>query len=402
MKVLLLGVGAVGEGIAKVARGRLWLDKMVLADSRLDRLQAVQKKIGNPRRFPIAAVNASDTKAIAALAAEHKVDLIMNAVTPYLNTRIMDAALSAGVQYIDMAMTPTKPHPTEPFKKVGRPLGEAQFKEHRKWKKKGLLALIGMGMDPGVSGVFARYAEKHLFDRIDEIHVKDGGDLRIDGYAFAPTFSIWTTIEECLNPPVIYTSRKGHFTKEPFSDPEVFDFPDGIGPQKLVNVEHEELVTFPHHIKGVKKVSFKLGLGDQFMDVLKMLHLIGLDSVLPVRVGDIEVSPRDVVAAVTPNPATLADKMMGKACVGLLIKGRYQRKPREVFLYQTMDNDDSRKRYGIQAVALQTAIGPVMAMELLSRGVWKGAGVLPPEAFDPDPFMELMPKYQFPYVIEER
>jgi len=402
MKVHLLGVGAVGEGIAKVARGRLWLEKMVLADSRLERLQAVQKKLGNPRRFPIAEVNASDTKAITQLAIEHDVDLIMNAVTPYLNTRIMDAALRAGVMYMDMAMTPTKPHPTEPFKKVGRPLGEAQFKDHRQWKKKGLLALIGMGMDPGVSGIFARYAEKHLFDRVDEIHVKDGGNLTIEGYAFAPTFSIWTTIEECLNPPVVYTARKGHFTKEPFSDPELFDFPDGIGPQKLVNVEHEELVTFPHHIKGVKKVSFKLGLGDQFMDVLKMLHLIGLDSVLPVRVGAIEVSPRDVVAAVTPNPATLADRMTGKACVGLLIKGRHNRKPRELFIYQTTDNADSRKKYGLQAVALQTAVGPVIAMDLLNSGAWKGAGVLPPEAFNPDPFMALMDTYQFTYAIQDR
>ncbi len=402
MKVLLLGVGAVGEGIAKVARGRLWLEKMVLADSQLHRLRSVQQKLGNPKRFPIAVVNASDTKAIRKLAIEHDVDLIMNAVTPYLNIQIMEAALKAGTIYMDMAMTPTLPHPTDPHHKVGQPLGKAQFEEHRKWKKKGLLALVGMGMDPGVSGVFARYAEKHLFDRVDEIHVKDGGNLTIEGYAFAPTFSIWTTIEECLNPPVVFSSRKGHFTTEPFSDPEAFDFPDGIGPQNLVNVEHEELVTFPKYLKGVKRVSFKLGLGDQFMDVLKTLHLIGLDSIDPVRVGNVEVSPRDVVAAVTPNPAMLADSMTGKACVGLLIKGRHNRKPREVFIYQTTDNADSRKKYGLQAVALQTAVGPVIAMDLLNSGAWKGAGVLPPEAFDPDPFMALMDTYQFTYDIQDR
>jgi saccharopine dehydrogenase-like NADP-dependent oxidoreductase len=402
MKVLLLGTGAVGEAIAKLARGRLWLSQMVLADAHPERLAVVQKRLGNPARFPTEVVNAASRDAIVEVARKYDVDLIMNAVTPYLNERIMAAAHKANIHYIDMALTPTKPHPTEPYKKMGRPLGELQWKQHKKFKKRGLLALVGMGMDPGVSGVFAKYAEKHLFDRVDEIHVKDGGNLAIEGYAFAPTFSIWTTIEECLNPPVLYTARKGHFTKEPFSDPEHFHFPDGIGRQKLVNVEHEELMTLPKHIKGVKAVSFKLGLGDQFMDVLRMLHLIGLDSVLPVRVGDIEVSPRDVVAAVTPNPAHLADKMTGKACVGLLIKGRSGRKPRTVFIYQTADSVETRKRFGLQPVAWQTAVGPVIAMDLLNSGRWSRTGVWAPEAFDPDPFIELMPKYDFPYGIQER
>ena len=165
-----------------------------------------------------------------------------------------------------------------------------------------------MGVEPGLSDVFARYAADHLFSEIDEVGVRDGANLVVDGYDFAPSFSIWTTIEECLNPPVIYEKDRGWFTTEPFSEPEVFDFPEGIGPVECVNVEHEEVLLIPRWVDA-KRVTFKYGLGDEFIDVLKTLHKLGLDSTTKVDVGGVEVSPRDVVAACLPNPATLGDRM---------------------------------------------------------------------------------------------
>jgi saccharopine dehydrogenase-like NADP-dependent oxidoreductase len=166
------------------------------------------------------------------------------------------------------------------------------------WEEKGLLALVGMGVDPGLSDVFAAYAAKHLFDRIDEIGVRDGSDIQVEGYSFTPGFSIWTTIDECLNPPVIYEKDRGWFTTEPFSDPEVFDFPE-VGPVECVNVEHEEVLLVPRRL-GVPRGTFKYGVGEEFINVLKTLELLGLDSKRPVEVKGVKVAPRDVVAALLP------------------------------------------------------------------------------------------------------
>jgi saccharopine dehydrogenase-like NADP-dependent oxidoreductase len=316
------------------------------------------------------------------------------------NEKIFDAAFSAGCMYMDMAMTLSSPHAKNPFKQCGVKLGDYQFERAAKWEKKGLLALVGMGVEPGLSDVFARYAEKHLFDKIDEIGVRDGANLEVRGYAFAPTFSIWTTIEECLNPPVIWEKDKGWFTTETFSEPEVFEFPEGIGPVECVNVEHEEVLLVPRWVN-CQRVTFKYGLGDEFIGVLKTIKLLGLDNKYPIRVKRVEVAPRDVVAACLPDPAHLGDKMSGKTCAGTWVKGTKDGQPRQVYLYQVADNATCMKKYGVQAVVWQTAVNPVIAMELLETGVWQGKGVLGSEAFDPDPFMERMAGYDFPYGVKE-
>ena len=231
-----------------------------------------------------------------------------------------------------------------------------------------------MGVEPGLSDVFARYAQDHLFTEIDECGVRDGANLTVDGYDFAPSFSIWTTIEECLNPPVIWERGRDWYTTPPFSEPETFDFPEGIGPVECVNVEHEEVLLIPRWVKA-RRVTFKYGLGDEFINVLKTLHKLGLDKTAKVRVGGVEVSPRDVVAAVLPDPATLGDRMHGKTCAGTWVTGTGKDgKPREVYLYHVVDNDWSMREYGSQAVVWQTAVNPVVALELLAHGQVVGLG----------------------------
>lgn len=399
MRVLLVGVGGVGEAIAAIAKPREWMKLMVLADYNIKRAEEVQKKLGDAERFPIEAIDASKQESIEALAKKYNVDLIMNAVDPVFNKQIFDAAYNVGANYMDMAMTLSEPHPTDPFNKVGVKLGDYQFDKAKDWEKKGLLALVGFGVEPGMADVFARYAADHLFDEIDEIGVRDGGDLYVEGYKFAPTFSIWTTIEECLNPPVVYEEGKGWFTTAPFSEPEMFDFPEGIGKVEVVNVEHEEVLLVPRGIKNVKRVTFKYGLGDEFTDVLRTLHKLNLDNKEKIKVKGVEVSPRDVVAACLPDPAHLGDKMHGKTCAGTWVKGTKDGKQKEVYLYQVADNQECMSKWNCQAVVAQTAFTPVIAMELLEKGIWKGAGVLGPEAFDPIPFMERMAEYGFPYGI---
>src|SRR6266508_3921569 len=400
MKVLLVGVGGVGEAIAAIAKPRSWFEQIVLADYKLERAREVQKKLGDDQRFPVEFIDASKQENIEALANRYHVDLIMNAVDPVFNKQIFDAAYSVGVTYMDMAMTLSEPHPDDPFHKPGIKLGDYQFEKAKDWEAKGLLAIVGIGVEPGMADVFARYAQDHLFDEIDEIGVRDGANITIDGYEFAPNFSIWTTIEECLNPPVIWERERGWFTTEPFSEHETFEFPEGIGPIDVVNVEHEEVLLVPRWVD-TKRVTFKYGLGDQFIGVLKTLHMLGLDSKEKINVKGVQVAPRDVVAACLPDPAHLGEKMHGKTCAGTWVKGWKDGSPREVYLYQVADNQACMEKWGCQAVVAQTAFSAVIAMDLLKHGQWKGVGVLGPEAFAPKPFMDKMADYGFPYGIRE-
>lgn len=400
MKVLLVGVGGVGEAIAMIASERPWVEKIVLADYNLDRAREVQHRLHDPERFPVEQVDASDQKMIEETARKHGVDLIMNAVDPLFNQQIFDAAYAVGVNYMDMAMTLSEPHPTDPFHQTGIKLGDYQFERSEAWKEKGLLAVVGLGVEPGIADVFARYAQDHLFDEIEEIGVRDGANIVIDGYEFAPNFSIWTTIEECLNPPVIWEKDKGWFTTPPFSEHENFEFPEGIGMIDVVNVEHEEVLLMPRWLKP-KRVTFKYGLGDQFIGVLQTLHTLKLDNKEAIDVKGVRVAPRDVVAACLPNPARLGDKMHGKTCAGTWIKGVKDGAPREVYLYQVADNEACMKRWGCQAVVAQTAFGAVIGWDLIEHGQWKGTCVLGPEAFDAVPFVEKMADYGFPHGIRE-
>ncbi len=400
MKVLLIGVGGVGEAIAVIAQDKPWLQKMVLADYNLKRVKEVRARLKDKKKFPAEPIDARDKRQIVDLARKHAVDLIMNAVDPIFNEAIFDAAYTAGCGYMDMAMTLSRPHPTAPFSETGVKLGDYQFERAAKWAKKGLLAVVGMGVEPGMADVFAKYAEKHLFDEIDEIGIRDGANLEVRGYTFAPNFSVWTVIEECLNPPVVWEADRGWYTTEPFSGQEIFDFPEGIGPVEVVNVEHEEVLLIPRWVK-CKRVTFKYGLGDQFIGVLKTLKMLGLDNKEPINVKGVKVAPRDVVAACLPDPAHLGDKMFGKTCAGTWVKGVKDGRPRQVYLYQVADNEWCMHKFGVQAVVWQTAVSPVITMELLATGQWRGAGVLGPEAFDPDPFMALMPAYDFPWGLKE-
>jgi saccharopine dehydrogenase-like NADP-dependent oxidoreductase len=326
----------------------------------------------------------------------------MNATDPRFVMPLFRAALAAGVHYLDMAMSLSHPDPEQPYAKAGVKLGDEQFALTDRWEQAGKLALAGIGVEPGLSDVFARLAADELFSEIDEIGVRDGANLTVAGYDFAPTFSIWTTIEECLNPPVIWQKDRGWYTTPPFSEPETFHFPAGIGPVECVNVEHEEVLLIPRWVPA-KRVTFKYGLGEEFIDVLQTLHKLGLDRVDPVSVGAAKVSPRDVVAACLPDPATLGAKMSGLTCAGTWVTGTGKDgRPREVYLYHVVDNAWSMAEYGSQAVVWQTAVNPVVALELIDSGTWSGAGVLGPEALPPQPFLDLLTEYGSPWALEER
>ncbi|SFF23894.1 Saccharopine dehydrogenase, NADP-dependent [Actinacidiphila alni] len=409
MRVLLVGAGGVGSAVVRIAARRDFLDHMVVADYDPARAEAAVAAVGDAEgrdaRFSAVRIDAADREAVRQVLVDERCDVLLNATDPRFVMPLFHAAGDAGVTYLDMAMSLSVPHQAQPHEMCGTKLGDEQFAHAEEWERAGRLALVGMGVEPGLSDVFARYAADHLFDTIDEIGVRDGADLTVDGYDFAPSFSIWTTIEECLNPPVVWDAERGWHTTAPFSEPEVFDFPEGIGPVECVNVEHEEVLLIPRWITA-RRVTFKYGLGQDFIDKLRTLHALGLDSTRPVTVpsdrGPALVSPRDVVAAVLPDPAGLGDRMHGKTCAGTWVTGSKGGRPREVYLYHVVDNDWSMREYGTQAVVWQTAVNPVVALELLAAGTWSGAGVLGPEAFDPRPFLGLLTDYGSPWAIREQ
>jgi saccharopine dehydrogenase-like NADP-dependent oxidoreductase len=400
MRILVLGAGGVGSAVVGIAARRDFFDSMLVADYDKARALRAVAQHRSDDRFRAARVDASSADAVTALCREHAITHVLNAVDPRFVMPVFDGAFAAGADYLDMAMSLSQPHPERPHELTGVKLGDEQFAAAAGWESAGRLALVGMGVEPGLSDVFARYAADHLFDEIDQIGVRDGSNLVVDGYDFAPSFSIWTTIEECLNPPVVWERERGWFTTAPFSEPEVFNFPAGIGPVECVNVEHEEVLLVPRWVPA-RRVTFKYGLGAEFIAVLETLHKLGLDRTDKVRVGGVEVAPRDVVAACLPDPATLGERMSGKTCAGTWVTGSKGGQPREVYLYHVVDNAWSMQEYGAQAVVWQTAVNPVVALELLAAGVWSGVGVLGPEAFDAVPFLDLLRAHGSPWEVRK-
>ncbi|HEU4700859.1 MAG TPA: saccharopine dehydrogenase NADP-binding domain-containing protein, partial [Conexibacter sp.] len=277
MRILVVGAGGVGSAVPAIAQRRTFFEHMTVADVVRERAEAAVGRLGEPDRFAAAQVDASDEAALVALIRDTRADAVLNACDPRFNEPIFAACHAARVTYLDMAMTLSRRHPTDPYRQPGVLLGELQLAEAEAWERAGQLALVGIGVEPGLSDVFARYAADHLFARIDEVGVRDGADLRVEGYDFAPTFSIWTTIEECLNPPLVWERARGWFTTEPFSEPELFTFPDGIGEIECVNVEHEEVLLVPRWVD-CNRVTFKYGLGADFIGWLKTFAYLGLDS----------------------------------------------------------------------------------------------------------------------------
>jgi len=410
VRVLVVGAGGVGAAMAPLLAWRGFVDALVVADVDLGRARVAADRAAAraPGRLEVGAVSldAGDRRAVADCARSVRADVVVNACDPRFVMPLFDAARQAGCTYLDMAMSLSSPHPDRPHELCGVKLGDEQFAAAEAWERAGQLALVGMGVEPGLSDVLARHATDTMFSTVDEVGVRDGADLVVDGYDFAPTFSIWTTIEECLNPPVVWERGRGWYTTAPFSEPEVFTFPEGIGPVECVNVEHEEVLLVPRWVDA-QRVTFKYGLGEQFIGVLRTLHMLGLDATDPVEVrragSTLAVSPRDVVAACLPDPAQLGNRMRGRTCAGTLVTGTgLDGAPRESYLYHVVDNEQTMRDWGAQAVVWQTAVQPVVALELLSSGAWSGAGVLGPEAFVAQPFLDLLAEYGSPTGVDER
>ena len=289
--------------------------------------------------------------------------------------------------------------------KCGVKLGDKEYVLSPEFEKIGKYALAGFGVEPGMADYFARYAADHLFDEIDEIGIRDGSNLEIPGAkGISFGFSVWTTIEECNNPAIVYENGEVH-TIEPFAELEMFWLPEGIGEVEVGHVEHEEVIQIAHNadrLKGVKKATFKYALGDEFMQAMDVFRSINIDKAEKIKVGDVMVAPRDVIAAAAPDPNEVGKKYVGQTAAGTYVTGKKDGKERKVYLYQVADNKDCVEKYGTQVVVAQTAFTPVITIELLAKGSLGSkpgdpkSGVHNPEAFNADDYVALMPAYEFP------
>ena len=416
MRMMLVGAGAVGESLLKILKSRdtagEWLQFVLVGDCDKERAERVAEELGDPARFMPAAIDASDPDAMARLAREHHIDFVMDAAPPFVSNRIFEAAYAAGADYASMG---TWSVPMErPAYGLGiensytEPMCKYNFDRHEQWKQKGRMALICIGIDPGVVNVFAKYAALHLFDELTEVHIKDGGDLSVPGAAEDDVtfgFNVWTVMDEVMNPNVEYDEEKGGLIVEkPLREGEPFCLPEGIGEELFYKVEHEETVTLPRYLKpyGLKRASFRIYLDPALINALRVIEKLGLRSLKPVSVPGGTVVPRDVVAACAPQPVDIGAEMTGRMCVGAHCIGKKEGLEREVFLYQTYSNERSEHDWGTQAVVTQTGFGAALAVELIGKGIWREPGVYSPEYFDPDPFMALMQESGFGYAVEER
>ncbi len=410
MKIVIVGSGGVGESTAAIARrrdpkGELF-EKIALADVDLAKAQAASRRLGDEKRFPAERVNASKVAELVALVAKHEADVLCSFLPVKFNPCTLQAALDAEVHHLDASTTLSEPHPTYPFNKAGKLLGEDEFALSGAFERIGKLALAGWGVEPGMSDWYCRYAADHFFDEIEEIGVRDGANLQIPGATgISFGFSIWMTIEECINPALCWERERGFYTVPPLSEPEPFFLPEGIGWVECAHVEHEEVVAIgrTHELlKGVKKATFKYALGDDFARAMEVLKSLNLHETDPIRVGEVEVAPRDVVASAAPDPNEIGKRYVGQTCAGTWVKGRKDGLEREVYLYQVADNQESVDRYGTQGVVAQTAFTGVAALELLALGKLQGhrgnpaSGVRVPQEFSCDDFVKLQAEYGFP------
>lgn len=412
--MMLVGAGAVGESMLKILKWRdpkgEWLSYVLVGDYDLSRAEAVVGLLAD-ERFSAVQINATDKEQMKSLIREHKIDFVMDAAPPFASNYIFDAAYEAGANYANMGTWSVPME--EPAYGLGiensytEPMTKYNFDRHEQWKEKGQMAVICLGIDPGVVNVFAKYAATHLFDVMTEAHVKDGGNLSVPGAdpdAIQFGFNVWTVLDEVMNPNVEYDQEKGGLIVEKaFAGQETFQMPDGVGENTLVKVEHEEVVTFARYLAqyGLKKATFKISLDDNLITALKVIDHLGLRSLKPVQVGNVKVVPRDVVAACAPQPKDIGTEMIGEMLVGVHCIGEKDGVRKEYFLYQNFDNQASMARWGSQAVVAQTGFGAALAIELIGREIWKEAGVFSPEYFDPEPYLKLMDETGYEWHVME-
>ena len=397
MKAMGLGVGAIGSVTAQCLAESDEYTNIVLGARNPEKGKRLQKKIGSDK-VSVVKLDASNvagmTKAFKGL------DIVCNLAIPRFNFAIMEACERAKVNYLDTAwdIAIDKTPPGGIVKPA--PPSFLYMKKDKAWKKMGLTAMLGIGCDPGLTNLFARKAADRL-DTVNEILVRDGDNGYVEGYEFAPLWSPETLIEEVLMPASYYSN--GHYRKYgSFENKEIFDFPDGVGKCPIYNVAHEESETLGTYIgevlgKGCDYTDFKIALGDEYVDAIKMIGKLGLDNPNKIKVKDVMVAPRDVVNAALPDPSTLGHLAKGQCAVGTITKGKKNGKTAGYYMWTSLDHKKCFQKWNNSATAWSVGVPAAISAILWAQGKVPLKGVFPPEMMNPDPFIKMLPKFGMNY-----
>ncbi len=389
MHVYLLGLGAIGFVLGQDLAQSGDFDRVTLADFSPRAIERVQERLGKPDKVTWQQIDAGDREALVEAFAD--ADLVINALEPSFNINVMEACLRSGTNYMDMAQG-------GPRYLTGVPDSFEFLGWSRQFEDLGLLGILGMGMDPGVTNVFARYGADRM-DEVTYIGVRDGDSGEVAGME-GKFYTLWSpsiAIEECLLPAMIW--EDGEYKRiGTFEDPEIFPFPEPVGPQKCYVVDHEEAKTIPSWLpgiqgKGLRRCDFKYSLDDDFVNTLKVLGNLGLNSPFPINVKGQMVVPRDVVVALMPNPAEVEGEATGWGLIGTLLEGKVGGEEKKLFYYVKNSYEACREEFGSSAVAYQTGRPPAAMAEVFARGQLtidgrQPAGCYPCESFDPEPIVE--------------
>ena len=386
-RVLIIGAGGVGSVVAHKCAQTTEFQDICIACRNEERAKKLAALL--PRPVQTASVDADDVPALVKLLKSFKPDVVINVALPYQDLHIMDACLEAGVNYVDTANY--EPPETAHFEYSW------QWAYQERFKEKGLMALLGSGFDPGVSNVYCAWAKKKHFDTIEQIDIIDAnaGD---NGQPFATNFNPEINIRE-VSAPGRYWENGEWITTKPLEIKRTYNFPT-IGDKNIYLMYHEELESLTKNFAkyGIKRARFWMTFSDNYLTHLNVLKNVGMTRIDPVMYEGKEIIPLQFLKKLLPDPATLGPLTKGKTCIGCVIQGTKDGKPRTYYIYNLCDHQEAYREVQSQAISYTTGVPAMIGALLVATGVWKGAGVFNMEEFDPEPFMEKLTEYGLPWI----
>ena len=388
-KALMIGAGGVAGVVAhKCCQNPEVFQELCIASRTLSKCDALKKKLdGGKTKVTTAQLNADNTEEIIALIETFKPDIVINVALPYQDLTIMDACLATKVHYLDTANY--EPPDTAKFEY------KWQWAYKKKFEEAGITAILGSGFEPGVTGVFSAYAQKHYFDEIHTIDIVDAnaGD---HGYPFATNFNPEINIREVTANGSYFENGK-FIETEPMSIKRVYDLPQ-IGPKDIYLLHHEEMESLALNIKGIKRIRFWMTFSQSYLTHLKVLENVGMTSIEPIEFEGKQIVPLQFLKAVLPDPASLGPRTKGKTNIGCIFTGVKDGQEKKYYVYNVCDHQACYAEVGSQAISYTTGVPAMIGAMMVLTGKWNKPGVYNVEEFDPDPFMEALNKFGLPWV----
>ena len=388
-KALMIGAGGVAGVVAhKCCQNPEVFQELCIASRTLSKCDALKKKLdGGKTKVTTAQLNADNTEEIIALIETFKPDIVINVALPYQDLTIMDACLATKVHYLDTANY--EPPDTAKFEY------KWQWAYKKKFEEAGITAILGSGFDPGVTGVFSAYAQKHYFDEIHTIDIVDAnaGD---HGYPFATNFNPEINIREVTANGSYFENGK-FIETEPMSIKRVYNLPQ-IGPKDIYLLHHEEMESLALNIKGIKRIRFWMTFSESYLTHLKVLENVGMTSIEPIEFEGKQIVPLQFLKVVLPDPASLGPRTKGKTNIGCIFTGVKDGQEKKYYVYNVCDHQACYAEVGSQAISYTTGVPAMIGAMMVLTGKWNKPGVYNVEEFDPDPFMEALNKFGLPWV----